>query len=212
MSNSTLNNFIRRNPDLNKYIVTRNYVETPRCNEQTLLELDYLSSSSKIYEDSKNRFSLSNSNSENEINLIRYDYLNRLTDELLQLIRDSDFEYGFDSPIDYFIKKQMQQNASVTKEWLTSVFNQNFRNVEITTGILRTIAHMSYDEIAPQGILMALASFSHKNSEVRECGIRTCENWAHPECLEILKNVTVPEKWLQNYISQVISDLEEDLA
>jgi hypothetical protein len=155
---------------------------------------------------------LSESSFENKMNYFRLNQYYHSTDELLQLIKDTDFEYGFDTPLDFFLREKIQQNSFATKQWLNTVFNENFDNVEIITGILRTIAHLSYDEIAPQGMTMAISALSHKNSEVRECGIRTCENWAHPESLKILKNVEVHEKWLKDYIHQVILDLEEDFV
>lgn len=152
------------------------------------------------------------SNIENELNSSRFEQYKGLTEKLLQLIKDSDLEYGFDSQLDLFLKEKMQQNALATKEWINSVFIEYFDNVDVTTGILRTIAHMSYNEIAPQGITITLAALSHTNPEVKECGIRAYENWANPECLKILRNVDVSEKWLKDYISQVISDFEEDFV
>ena len=148
---------------------------------------------------------------ENTINSARLQQFGFLTRELLQLIADSDFEYGYGTAIDIFLKNRLAENALATKDWLNSVFIENFNDVSIVTGILRTIAHLDYDDIMPQGPTMSLAALTHSNVEVRECGIRTFENWANLDCLKILKTITPAEKWLQEYVSKVISDLEEEL-
>lgn len=177
-------------------------------------KLNQQSNFNKSFESSKNssNSNLSQSTIENQNNSLRLDQFNKLTIKLIQLIKETDFEYGINSPLDIFINEKLQQNALATKDWLNTVFIRNFSDIDIITGILRTIAHIPYEEISPQGMTMSIAALSHKNPEVKECGIRTFENWGNRDSLIILKNVQVSEKWLQEYVSQVVSDLEEDLA
>lgn len=134
------------------------------------------------------------------------------TKELLHIILEQDFEYGFDSPADLFIKDLLNQNPIVTREWLNSVFLEYFYDRRILIGLLQLLSHMDYFEIYPQGQTMAVAALSHVDSEVRECGIRAFENWSNIESLNVLRNLKCPEEWLQEYVQQVISDLEEELA
>ncbi len=132
------------------------------------------------------------------------------TKELLWIISEQDFEYGFDSSADLFVRGLMEQNEVVTKEWLNSVYIAQFHDIDVVIGLLQVISHLQYFEIYPQGPTMALAALSHANSEVRECGIRAFENWGTIESLKVLRNVECPESWMQEYISQVIHDLEEE--
>ena len=127
----------------------------------------------------------------------------------LDSICKSNFEFGYDSLADIFIREHLAEN-SLTKTWINEIFIENFRDIGITTGILRVIAHLDYREIAPQGLTIALAALSHSSAEVRECGIRAFENWSTSEGLEILRTVKCKEKWLQDYVDQVIIDIEKE--
>lgn len=149
---------------------------------------------------------------ENLANLSRLrEYQEQFTQHLLMLIEESELEYGFDSALDVFLRNRLAENALATKEWLNSLFIQHIADPAVTTGILRTIAHLDYSEIAPEGPTMALAALANLNPEVRECGIRAFENWGTLECLYILRTVRCPEKWMQDYVNQVITDLEQEL-
>lgn len=90
------------------------------------------------------------------------------TKELLRIICEQDFEYGFDSEVDLFVRGLMEQNEAVTKEWLNSLYIAQFHDIDVVIGLLQVISHLQYSEIYPQGPTMALAALSHANSEVRE--------------------------------------------
>lgn len=131
--------------------------------------------------------------------------------ELLRIIFEQNFDYGFDSSADLFIRKFLKQNSVVTKEWLNSLFLEYFNDSRVVIGLLQIISHLDYLEIYPQGPTMALAALSHIDSEVKECGIRAFENWETLDSLKVLRTISYPEKWLQEYVDQVIADLEEQL-
>lgn len=132
------------------------------------------------------------------------------TPKLLDLILDSDFEYGIESPIDLFIQSQMQENRLATKSWLNSVFVENISNPIILIGILRVISRLSYYEVLPEGQMIALAALSHKDTEVVECGVRAFENWGNLESLKILQSLSVTPSWLQDYIDKVVEYIRKD--
>lgn len=149
---------------------------------------------------------------ENMLNIARLNfYKAKFSEKFLQSIRDSEFEFGYDSLLDVFVREHIAENALATKEWMNSLFIENYNNTEIAVGILRVIAHLGYDEIAPQGPTMALAGLVHASLEVRECGIRAFENWGTMECLKVLRSVKCSEDWLSDYVNQVVKDLEEVL-
>jgi len=139
-------------------------------------------------------------------------YRKELSGRLLALIAECDFEYGFSSALDSFLRERLAENAFVTREWLNSLFVEHFEDVGVLTGVLRTIAHLDYYDVAPEGPTMALAALSHSSIEVRESGIRAFENWATADCLGVLRNVECAEQWMQDYVAQVVRDLEEELG
>lgn len=130
--------------------------------------------------------------------------------ELLRIIREQDFEYGFNSSADLFVRELMNLNSTVTKEWINAVFLDYFDDPKIIIGLLQIISHIAYFQIEPQGPTMAIAALKHADAEVRECGIRAFENWSVNQSLMVLSNVKCHEKWLQDYLDQVISDLQEE--
>ena len=151
--------------------------------------------------------------SENSLNRRRSrQFKENYTKEIHRIICEQDFEYGFDSPADLFVRELMEQNEAITKEWLNAIYIEQFSDIRVVIGLLQVVSHLQYPEIYPQGPTMALAALSHANSEVRECGIRAFENWGTIESLNILRNVKCTESWMQEYLSQVIKDLEEEFG
>jgi len=133
----------------------------------------------------------------------------QFTPRLLNLILESDFEYGIESEVDVFIRNQMKENSLATKSWLNDIFVENISNPVILVGILRIISRLSYYEVLPQGQIMATAALSHNDVEVKECGVRAFENWGSLGSIKILENLHVSPPWLQEYIDQVIKDLRK---
>ena len=130
--------------------------------------------------------------------------------ELISLILNEEFEYGIDTKADALVRRYMELNPLLTKEWINTIFLENFADVLILVGLLRIIARLDYTEIFPQGQTMALAVLAHENTEVTECGIRAFESWGTIESLKILENLKVGIRWLQEYIDNVVSDLRKE--
>lgn len=150
---------------------------------------------------------------ENRLNAQRLtQFKSEFSTKLIHLLREQDFEYGFNSAADTVVKECLAQNEAVTKQWLNELFVANFGDTTVATGVLKVISHIAYDQIAPEGPTMALAALSNKNAEIQEGGIRAFENWGNATSLEILSNVKCTENWLEEYCSQVVADLTAELA
>lgn len=149
---------------------------------------------------------------ENALNRIRVEqYRRQFTNAFFAAIRDSEFEFGFESIADVFVRRKLRENALATKEWINEIFVNNYSDTAITSGILQVIAHIGYDDIAPQGPTMAIAATSHTSVEIQELGIRAFEIWGNSESLSALRKVEVNETWLAAYLAQVIQDIERNL-
>lgn len=145
----------------------------------------------------------------NTLNKRRASFLEKeFTEKLLILLKEEHFEYGYENKCDLLVREQMEINSSVTREWLNKIFNENFDKPFVLVGILRLISRFQYEEISPEGTCMAIASLSHKNLEVKECGIRAFENWESINHLPILQNIFVEKKWLRDYLEKVINNIE----
>ena len=155
----------------------------------------------------------SDSSIENRLNAqrmkrFRADFSSRL----LQLLHEQNFEYGIDTPADKLVRKCFHENEAISKEWINHLFVENFNDQTVLMGILRVLSHFDYQEVAPQGSTIALAALANASAEVRECGIRAFENWGSLQSLKVLENVNCEEKWLDDYLKQVIADLQEELS
>lgn len=149
---------------------------------------------------------------ENKINNDRLAALQqRFSLEIVNTILEDDFEYGMDTQADTLVRKQMELNSVATKSWLNALFLDNYSTPSIVIGILRIIARIDYLTIKPEGPTMALAALGHCDTQVKECGVRAFESWSSKESLEVLENTQVKSGWLQEYISQVVDDLREEL-
>lgn len=153
------------------------------------------------------------SSSENRINGNREEYLRKnITPKFLSLIKEEDFEFGFVSRSEELIASQLQINALATRNWLNEIFINHFDNEVILIGLLRIISRFDESLIFPQGQTIALAALSHSNDEIKELGIRAFEKWCSAESLSILKKLNLNSAWLQEYVNDVINDLEEELC
>ena len=132
----------------------------------------------------------------------------QFTNRFLQVIQDSEFEFGFSTPADEYVRQALSTCGAFAREWINDLFVQNFKDPFLTSAILRVIAHFDYSQMYPQGMTMALASTVHIDAAVRECGIRCFENWESSGCLTMLRSLSFSEDWLQHYLTRVIADLE----
>ncbi len=150
---------------------------------------------------------------ENKINRKREEeLLKKFTPKFLEAIEDEDFEFGYISKSETIIREQLEINALATRNWLNHIFIRNFHNEKILIGILRILGRFEEKTIFPQGNTMALAALSHKNPEIKELAIRAFENWSSINSLKTLKKIKVKPDWLQEYLVDVISDLESELC
>lgn len=132
----------------------------------------------------------------------------KFTNSFLQLIQSVDFEFGYKTAADDFVYDSLNSYGVYAREWLNDIFLKNFESPNVLSAILRIIAHFDYSQMYPQGITIAIAATRHEDVAVQECGIRCFENWESPDSLPILKSLKFSEKWLNEYLSNVIMDLE----
>ena len=150
----------------------------------------------------------SDENKRNHEKLIAFSQ--EFTPDLIELIKEVDFEYGVDTVADVFLRSRMQDNVLYTKTCLNDTFLRYYSDPLIQCGILRLIARFDYLQLYPEGPTIALAALSCSDTEVQECGIRAFEHCATPYSLNVLANTKVDEAWLQQYIEEVVDNLKKD--
>lgn len=148
---------------------------------------------------------------ENYLNDIRQkQQKNDFAIKLISYIKEQHFEYGVTSNADVLISDEIKKNKLATKTTLNELFVKYYENPTILVGLLQVVSRN--ENIYPEGHIMALSALTHKNFEVRECGIRCFENWVNETSLSILKNISTEPQWLQDYLNTVINNIKEELC
>lgn len=151
---------------------------------------------------------------ENTLNENRIKFLEeRITPQLISIIQDDDFEFGRRSRSIDLVEEQIKINKIAVQNWFNKIFLDYFKGDEkLLLGLLRVVEYLDKDLFFPTGQTMAISALSHKSDEIKEMGVRIFENWGAIESYELLKNVKVDSKWLQEYINQVVKDLKDELC
>ena len=127
------------------------------------------------------------------------------------LLENDVIDTGFYLNSENFLKSKLAENPSITKEWMNTVFLESFDRPEAIIKILYIISNIDYKKILPHGPTMAIAATTHEDFEVREYAVRVFESWEHPHMLKYLKHLNFNEPWLQEYLEEVIRNLEEGM-
>lgn len=151
--------------------------------------------------------------SEERINEERVLYLDREVSPLLiSYIKNEDFEFGQNCESIRVVEKELGINKTAAQAWFNQLYLRYFKSNEaILIGLLRILEYIGED-LYPMGQTIAIASLSHKDNEVKELGVRILETSISLDNYNILKNILVDTKWLQDYIDQVIKDFEKELC
>lgn len=137
----------------------------------------------------------------------------KVTPLLISLIKTEDFEFGQNSESIRLVCKHLAENKIATQNWFNTLYLKYFiKDENILIGLLRIVEYLDEESLHPTGHTMAIASLVHKNDEIKELAVRIFENWGSYNSLGILKNITGQSKWLQEYIDQVIKDIESELC
>ena len=131
--------------------------------------------------------------------------------KLLSIMNGENYTSGEVCASEAFVESTIQQvGADCTMGWLMQVYEMNYNHSNILIGILHMISHFSYSTVKPYGPIMALALLQHKSSAVREFAVKAVENWNSKDSLVFLKNIKCDQQWLQDYLDEVIFDIENE--
>jgi hypothetical protein len=127
--------------------------------------------------------------------------------EFVYLINGWNFEWGMGSPACDMVEKLLGQYGT-TWRWLFEMLAKHSDNRAIFIGILQVMVQMdSKDETLYAVAMMAVR---HEDDEVKEIGVRLCENFSNKLALTILKGIKFKEGWLDHYRAEVIVEIERE--
>ena len=122
------------------------------------------------------------------------------------------FETGIVNPSEKYFIEEYAKDAIGVINTLNLLFWNNFeaigRKSNNLIGVLHTISHLNYEDLYPIGVSIAVGALNHRNQEVCEYAIKCFENWNHPDGVKKLKTVQFAFKWLEEYASAVIEEID----
>ena len=130
--------------------------------------------------------------------------------KLLSIMRGENYTSGECAPSERFVAQAIEQMGSEhTMRLLMNVYESSYDSPQILIGLLHMISHFRYDIVRPYGPIMALGLLQHSSFSVREFAIKAFENWDNKDTLIFLKNIHCDNEWLQSYLEDVISGIED---
>lgn len=125
--------------------------------------------------------------------------------QMIRILQESDFEYGFASPIDDLLQQCFIENKADTVQLIGEIVNSG--DAKIVSGLFHALTHVNYDVIGYQGLMIAFVGLNHNNAEVRDGAVRAIEAWGVEEGVNLLNQFRFAEQWLEDYRNQVVLDI-----
>lgn len=134
----------------------------------------------------------------------------RLFWELVSALQFFEYENeNFTSAEKKIIEIEHRYNMRILGEIIQNVYVRHFDNPRYLTGICKALLRYDLDEVSPWGVIMLTGFLNHPDEQVKEYAIQLIDNWNDTELLPILKTLHVSSEWLNNYINDVIENLEK---
>ncbi|MNE39472.1 hypothetical protein D3C87_1338970 [compost metagenome] len=163
-----------------------------------------------------NDFIISNSNvvrenNENYINKRRLNYIeDKIEPIFISLLKSEEISLDYSSPAEKLFLELLNENSSITLNWLNSFYVKYFTDEKIHMNILRLIGNLKEEQISSLGILIATSALCNKNVEIKELGMRAFENWGSLNSFNVLSQLDIQQQWLNDYRNQVIKDISKN--
>lgn len=125
---------------------------------------------------------------------------------LYDTLRNDSFVDGETCNTEIFLLKQFGYlGRKRILDYIMRFYLPNYGNYHIMCGLIHALSHFEYKDVCPQGPILALALFSHKDIEVKEFSLKAFENWKAKESVTYLEETTLEVEWLNEYRKSVIA-------
>lgn len=167
-----------------------------------------------VYQQSYNIVSLKNSDSSAMViepctsSLVEFDEENYklFSARLYDTLRNDSFIDGETCSTEIFLLKQFDYLGSKRiLDYIMRFYLPNYGNYHMMCGLIHALSHFEYNVVSPQGPILALALFSHRDIEVKEFSLKAFENWKAKESVSCLEATVLENKRLDDYRKAVIT-------
>jgi len=132
---------------------------------------------------------------------------------LTAMMQEEIYESGVSNPSEEYFSDLLRKDRLGALNCINEIFWTHFhahdkKMVNVLIGILHMISHLEYEDVLPTGQTLAALALNHKNIEVCEYAVKCFENWAHKDCVDKLRAMSISSRWLEKYVNDVIAELE----
>ena len=111
-----------------------------------------------------------------------------------------------DSEAHKFLHKYLQIDKRIVIIWMQDVFISYF-DIDPVPLIVILQVLSELPNAYPQGPMIAAYGLMHSNPTVKNLSLKCFDNWNDPKFINVLKFHSMPVKWLQDYLDQIINKL-----
>lgn len=122
------------------------------------------------------------------------------------------FEDGCDNDATALFDSMITRNKYVAISWLQNFWCEHQGDSVIFEGIIRLIGRVSDKGFWKMLFSIVRSGFTDKDPKVQEAAIMVAESWRTKNCLDALKNTQYSTPWIQDYATQIIAELTEELG
>lgn len=134
--------------------------------------------------------------------------INRLAEGFRKSFENIPISATKDSEAHKFLQKYLQIDKRLVIIWMQDTFITYFDTNPVPLIVILQIVCELPNEIAyPQGPMIAAYGLMNSNPTVKNLSLKCFDNWNDPRYINILKYHTMPVKWLQDYLDQIINKL-----
>lgn len=123
---------------------------------------------------------------------------------------------GYSMPSEDMFLQLLQRNKEDVSRWFHALENDESDHADLISKIIYMTSHISFETISQAGttflIEFARKGLMNTDLDVQEAAIGAFENWRGQLALDALHEFHSSEPWLQQYVNQIISELEEELS
>lgn len=123
-------------------------------------------------------------------------------------IASEELEFGIIGKTTKDTKEFLVINKDYTVNAITQYAIDNFENANIVYSVLHTLAHLDYNLIEPAGVTFAITAALHPSLEIKDFAIQCFDMWESKKSLDYLKIIEIESLWLNDYLQEVIANIE----
>lgn len=129
----------------------------------------------------------------------------RFQDEIFASLNWRSIEIGEPTEAEYIIDDLIRKTSPKdTMEWMYNIFLNNTDNSLLLCTLIHSLSHIEYELVYPQGPMMAIAMFTHKDKRVVGYAIKAFSNWNSKDSLKYIEHMQPKETWAKREMNRII--------